>query len=127
MNFHKQQVDALKKENITLKKESAEMKSTLQKANVKCKADREDLEWAMQSHDDLEQYTRKHNLEIHGIPEVEDENLCGQVVKLGNLLNVSIQRSEIDIYLKWLATTQISQSQSLRGFDPTILTLLAGT
>ena len=106
-------MDALKKENITLKEEGTDLKSTLQKANVQCKADREDLEWAMQSLDDLEQYTRKHNLEIQSIPEVEDENFCGQVVKLGNLLNVSIQRSEIDIYLRWPATTQISQNPSL--------------
>ena len=97
MDFHTKQVNDLKKENIALKKEVLDLKSALQKSNDKCEADREDLGWTMQSIDELEQYTRKYNLEIHGIPEVEEENLCEQVVKLGNLLNVNIQRSEIDI------------------------------
>ena len=51
----------------------------------------------MRSMDDLERYTRKHNLDIHGIPEAKDANLCEQVVILGNLLNLSIDRNEIDI------------------------------
>ena len=38
---------------------------------------------------DVEQYTRKHNLEIHGIAE--------NVVKLGKAVNVHISASDIDI------------------------------
>ena len=97
LEFHTKQVDALNEENIALKKEVADLRSSLLRSKEDRKEDREDLEWAMQSIDDLEQYTRKHNLEIHGIAELEGENVCEQVVKLGNLLNVNIHRSEIDI------------------------------
>ena len=97
IDFHTKQADDLKKENIALKREVSDLKNALQNTNKQCKADRENLEWAMQSIDDLEQYTRKHNLEIHGITEFEVENVCDHVVNLGNLLNVNIHRSEIDI------------------------------
>ena len=47
--------------------------------------------------DDLEQYTRKHSLEIHGIPK----NLCTStddvVIKLDERLRVPIAKEEIDI------------------------------
>ena len=33
--------------------------------------------------DNLEQYNRKHNLEIHGIPESSEENLSDKIIKLG--------------------------------------------
>ena len=38
--------------------------------------------------DDLEQYTRKFNLEIWGIPEDEDEDLEDTIIKLSECLNV---------------------------------------
>ena len=45
----------------------------------------------------MEQYTRKHNLEIHGIAETADENIAENVVKLGKVVNVHISPSDIDI------------------------------
>jgi len=47
--------------------------------------------------DDMEQYQRKHNLEIHGIPEKRDENLEIIVKNLGQALDVEINYSDIDI------------------------------
>ena len=38
-------------------------------------------------HDDLEQYTRKYNYEIDGIPEVEDEDLEDIVIKLARSIS----------------------------------------
>ena len=38
--------------------------------------------------DDLEQYTRKFNLEIWGIPEDKDEDLEDTIIKLSECLNV---------------------------------------
>ena len=78
------QVDALRKENIALKKKVFDLKNTLQETNDQCKAYRKDLEWEMQSIDDLEQYTRKFNLKIYGIAEIREENRCEQVVKLSS-------------------------------------------
>ena len=76
-------MDDLKKENIALKREVSDLKNA--------------LEWAMQSIDDSEQYTGKHNFEIHGITEFEVENVCDHVVNLGNLPNANIHRSDINI------------------------------
>ena len=47
--------------------------------------------------DDLEQYTRKHNLEIHGISETQEENIPEKIIKLGKILNVHISNNDIDI------------------------------
>ena len=57
----------------------------------------EDLATAINKIDDLEQYSRKHNLEFHGIPESSQENLAEQIIKLGNVLNVPIRNNDIDI------------------------------
>lgn len=52
----------------------------------------EDLATVINQVDDLEQYTRKHNLQIHGIAEHPDENVSDHIIKLGNVLNVKITK-----------------------------------
>ena len=47
--------------------------------------------------DDLEQYTRKHNLEIHEISESPEENVAEKVIKLAKVVNVHITNNDIDI------------------------------
>ena len=49
------------------------------------------------SHDDLEQYTRKFNLVMHGIPEREEEDNVENVINLGKSLKVNLTRGDIDI------------------------------
>ena len=41
---------------------------------------------------DLEQYTRKFNLVIHGIPERQEEDNVENVISLGNILKVNLTR-----------------------------------
>ena len=48
-------------------------------------------------HNDLEQYTRKFNLVIHGIAELEGEDNVANVVTVGNLLQVNLPPGDIDI------------------------------
>ena len=49
-------------------------------------------------HDHLEQYSRKFNLEIRGIPEQENENEEGIVLDLANeCLHIKIEPEDIDI------------------------------
>ena len=47
--------------------------------------------------DSLEQYTRKYNIEIHGVPESKDENLHELITSVASKLDVDIQRQDIDI------------------------------
>ena len=49
------------------------------------------------SHDDLEQYTRKFNLVIHGIPQREEEDNVENVINLGKSLKVNLTCGDIDI------------------------------
>lgn len=46
---------------------------------------------------DLEQYTRKYNLKIHGIAETTDENIAENIIKLGKVVKVHISPNDIDI------------------------------
>ena len=46
---------------------------------------------------DLEQYSRKFNFEICGIPEDEDEDLEDTIIKLLECLNVDLRVKDIDI------------------------------
>ncbi|XP_078000068.1 uncharacterized protein LOC144452789 [Glandiceps talaboti] len=46
---------------------------------------------------DLQQYTRRNNLEIHGIPEQPDEDTDSIVTKVANTVGVRITSSDIDI------------------------------
>ena len=55
------------------------------------------LDEAEVRHDDLEQYTSKFNLVIHGIFEREHEDNAENVIELGKLLDVNLTRGDIDI------------------------------
>ena len=55
------------------------------------------LDEAEVRHDDLEQYTRKFNLVIHGISEREHEDNAENVIELGKRLDVNLTRGDIDI------------------------------
>lgn len=48
-------------------------------------------------HDSLEQYTRKYNVEIHGVPERSDENLPVLISSIAAALGTSIRGDDIDI------------------------------
>ena len=66
------------------------LKETLNEPNKERNQLYTDLDTAINQNDDLEQYTRKHNLERHGIPEKTEGNLAEQVITVGNALNVTI-------------------------------------
>ena len=48
-------------------------------------------------HDDLEQYTRKFNLEIYGVPEEEEENVEESILSLARCIAVDLEPEDIDI------------------------------
>jgi len=48
-------------------------------------------------HDAQEQYTRKFNIEVHGTPECEGENLADIIIKIGQKISVNITTQDIDI------------------------------
>lgn len=46
--------------------------------------------------DNLEQYSRRNNLEIHGVPEVEQENLLKTINEIGNVLDCPVSSDDVD-------------------------------
>ena len=104
LEFHIAKVESLETENKALKKEVSSVKKAARNAeeeiadlNDDLDGFKNDLVAAINQIDDLEQYTRKRNLEIHGISESPEENLLEKIIKLGNALNVHIANNDIDI------------------------------
>ena len=87
-----------------LKQEVSSLKQMLRNAdeeitdlNVDLNGITKDLSTAINQLDDFEQYTRKHNLEIHGISETPGEIISEKIIKLGKVVNVHISNNDIDI------------------------------
>ena len=72
----------LEEQGLTLKKELEEVKQRLYDAEG--------------SRDDLEQYTRKFNLVIKGIPERQEEDHVENFISLGIILKVNLTSGDID-------------------------------
>ena len=90
IQFSDEQVAIVKKEN----EELVQINNALEKEVY-------DLGQRVQSlkfdHDALEQYTRKFNVEGHGILECEDENLAEIIIKRGQKISFDIIYQDIDI------------------------------
>ena len=78
------------KANMTLKADLASTKEKLVK-------EREETDLLKEEIDDLEQYTRKNSLEIHGVPEDAYISTEEVVIKLGEVLEVPISSEDIEI------------------------------
>ena len=113
LEFHINKMEKLATENKDLKREVKSLNETLNEANEERDQLYTDLGTEINQIDYLEQYTRKHNLEIHGIPEKTEENLAEQVIALGNALNVTIRRDDIDICHKMVTGRNASKPRPI--------------
>ena len=97
LHFTKSQVDSLVTENIAVKSKLKLLEEEVLKSKKELEQVQQRLDGVEGSHDDLEQYTRKFNLVIHGIPEREDEDNVENVINLGKSLKDNLTRGDIDI------------------------------
>ena len=97
LEFHISKVESLETENKVLKQEVSSLKQMVRNTDEETADLNDDLSTAINQIDDLEQYTRKHNLEIHGISETPEENIPEKVIKLRKVLNVHISNNDTDI------------------------------
>ena len=102
LEIHIDKLEKLEAENDKLKQDVSSLQKVVRKAeddvadlNDNLDGLKSDLDSAICQIDDLEQYNRKHNLEIHGIPESSEENLSDKIIKLGKVLNVHIVNNDI--------------------------------
>ena len=90
-------MEAMEKNNSLLKENLSNMETKLQESLMKNALLEEKLHEMNSKHDDLEQYTRKYNLEIDGIPEVRGEYLEDIVIKLARSIDADVGPDDIDI------------------------------
>ena len=50
-----------------------------------------------EKYDDIEQYSRKFNLEIHGIPERKEEDIVQIILDLAKTIDADVREEDIDI------------------------------
>ena len=100
MQFHATEVDALKTQNGKLVQSNCALQSELNELGRRAQA----LEYEQ---DALEQYTRKFNVEIHGVPEYEGENLQDIVMKIGLKMSVDVTTQDIDIVHRLFRKSQV--------------------
>ena len=74
-----------------------ESKKSLNKLKIKFDTHEREINELYGQQDDIEQYRRKHSLEIHGILENLYTSTDDVVIKLGERLDVPIAKEEIDV------------------------------
>ena len=88
LDFNNAELTSLKKENKELKDKVLSLAKSLSDIRAHVDILYEDLGTAITQVNDVQQYTRKHNLEIHRIAETAEEDIAENVVKLGKVVNI---------------------------------------
>ena len=91
------EVSVLKTSLEKVSKTNETLKTELQQAKDKLQKQVEETDNLYTALDDLEEYTRKNSLEIHGIPEDCYSTTEEVVLKLATSLNVNVNPSDIEI------------------------------
>ena len=92
-----EQMKEMAKTNITLQRRMTQLENDLEKKNEENAKFEKKLGEIFMHHDDLEQYTRKFNLEIHGIPETDDEEPEDIILGLAKLMEIDLTYEDINI------------------------------
>lgn len=79
------------------KKQHEEMETELTAVRKKINDQEEEIAELYDLQDDLEQYTRKNSLEIHGVPESAYTSTEEVVLKLAEALNVAVKPDDVEI------------------------------
>ncbi|KAK3749026.1 hypothetical protein QZH41_006223 [Actinostola sp. cb2023] len=97
LDFQSGTIDKLTQENNRLNSMAIEHEKLLKQCKDEAKVLRSEMYELEERQDDMNQYQRKHNLEIHGIPEEKDEDLEVIIKDIGEALDVEIEYDKIDI------------------------------
>ena len=93
----KDTVKKVSKANASIQKELVKAKEELEQTKQQLDKEKEETGRVWCALDDLEQYTLKNSLEIHGISEHVYSDTESAVIKIANALDVSIQPDDIEI------------------------------
>ena len=93
----KRELDELKTSMAVTVKANMALKADLASTKERLVKEMEETDLLKEEIDDLEQYTRKNSLEIHGVPEDAYTSTEDVVTKLGEVLEVPISSEDIEI------------------------------
>ena len=97
LKSNERELKGLQASLISAIKKNGELEKELKATKKKLQAQIEDSDWLMASLDDLEQYSRKNSVEIHGIPENVYTSTEDVVLKEAEALNVPVVAGDIEI------------------------------
>ncbi|XP_068697196.1 uncharacterized protein PF3D7_1120000-like [Montipora foliosa] len=113
-NFNEKELNDLKDSLLKTKNENKTLKDFLEETRRELKAvkddfreQKEETEQLWSAFDDLEQYTRKNSLEIHGIPQNAYSDTDTAVIKVAEALNITVEPEDIEISHKLRRGTAI--------------------
>ena len=113
-NFNEKELNDLKDSLLKTKNENKTLKDCLEETRRELKAvkddfreQKEETEQLWSAFDDLEQYTRKNSLEIHGIPQNAYSDTDMAVIKVAEALNITVEPEDIEISHKLRRGTAI--------------------
>ncbi|KAK3707094.1 hypothetical protein QZH41_004164 [Actinostola sp. cb2023] len=95
MTFQSKLVEDLVKENKSTKKDFTDLTNSLSDCNAELRNANTKIEWLETKIDDLEAQSRKYNIEIHGIPQTEDEDLEETTIKVAESVGVVLDEDDI--------------------------------
>ena len=93
----KRELDELKTSMAVTVKANMALKADLASTKERLVKEMEETDLLKEEIDDLEQYTRKNSLEIHGVPEDAYTSTEEVVIKLGEVLEAPISSEDIEI------------------------------
>lgn len=96
MDFFNEKFEQAKQERSELEQENKSLKETNEKLLLDCETLRKQVFQHEQRITASDQYSRKCNLEVKGLPYAEGENLVNTVSHIGRLVNEPISESDID-------------------------------
>ena len=91
------QISQLKQSLAKANKANKELQEQLKKQNKKIQDQESQMSEILYQNDEIEQYTRKNSIKIHGIPEELYTSTNEVVTRLAQKLNVLISTEHIDI------------------------------
>ena len=104
VNFNEKELEDLKDSLLKTKDENKSLKILLDETRRELKTMKDDFgeqkeesDQLWSALDDLEQYTRKNSLEIHGIPQDAYSNTDAAVIKVAEALNITVEPEDIEI------------------------------
>ena len=97
LDFSNKNIDTLTTTAATLQAQSNDLQKKVHAQETYIEQLEENLDTLEFEHDALEQYTRKYNIEVHGVPERSDENLEELITSIADKLGASVTAEDLDI------------------------------